>query len=84
MTIGKPATIKEAITLTLEAKDSCPTPGDQVNVFKDAFTTNRFFQSVLSKTNAVQLKSVSPRNNPPDTKPFVLFSLECKYPEQSR
>ena len=84
VTIGKPGTIKEAIAVTLEAKDSSPTPGDQVNKFKDAFTTNLYFQSVLSKTNAVQLKSVGPRNSPPDTKPFVLFTLEAKYPEQSR
>lgn len=84
VTVGKPPTIKESVLVTLEAKDSCATPGDQVNKFKDAFSTNAYFQSVLSKTNGVQLKYVSSRNVTPDAKPFVLFSLECRYPEKTR
>lgn len=84
ITIGKPPTVKETVTVTLEAKDSSPSPGDQVNKFKDAFTTNAYFQSVLRRTNAVQLKYVSSRNVVPDAPPFVLFSLECNYPEKTR
>ena len=87
VTAGKPATITEGITLTLDAKDSTPKPGepgDQVNPFKDAIATNAYFQSVLSRSNAVQLRNVSPLNVPPDGRPFRLFTLECNYPKQSR
>lgn len=87
VTAGKPATITEGITLTLDAKDSTPKPGepgDQVNPFKDAIATNAYFQNVLSRSNAVQLRNVSPLNVPPDGRPFRLFTLECNYPKQSR
>ena len=30
-------------------------PGDQINKFREALSTNAYFQSVLSKTNAVRL-----------------------------
>lgn len=84
VTLGKPATIKESILVTLEARDASPMPGDQVNKFKDILSTNTYFQTVLSRTNAVRLAFVGSPTTLPDSKPFVLFTVECRYPEQTR
>jgi hypothetical protein len=84
ITRGKPATIKESIVVTLDARDSGPVPGDQVNKYKDALTTNVYFQAELSKTNGVRLTFVGSPTIAPDAKPFVLFTVECRYPEQTR
>jgi hypothetical protein len=81
---GRPATIMESISVTLDARDSGPVPGDQVNKYNDALTTNAYFQAVLSKTNGVRLNFVGSPTVLPDTKPFVLFTVECRYPEQTR
>lgn len=84
ITRGKPATIKESIVVTLEARDSSPAPGDGVNKYKDTLSTNTYFQAELSKTNGVRLTFVGSPTVLPDTKPFVLFTVECRYPEQTR
>lgn len=81
---AKAASIKEAIVLTLEARDSSPNPGDRVNSFKEAISTNAYFQSVLSKTNGVRLTYVSNPTVLPDSKPFVMFTVEGRYPERTR
>lgn len=80
---GKPASVTEKITVTLEAKDSAANPGDQVNKFKQAIHQSPYFQSVLGQSNEVRLTNLSP----PQTlegKPFVLFTLECRFPEKTR
>lgn len=80
---GKPATATERIVVTLEAKDSGVNPGDQVNKFKQAVSECPYFKSVLGKTNEVRLTSLSPPQGA-GSKPFVLFTLECKFPEKTR
>jgi hypothetical protein len=82
----KPATVKETITLTLEAKDSSPVPGDQVNPYKDTLSANQYFLSALGRTNEIRLNFVSPPNpvSPTDPKPFRTFTLECRFPEKMR
>jgi hypothetical protein len=80
---GRPATVTERILLTLDAKDSGTNPGDQVNRFKQALIENTYFKSFLNKTNDVRLASLSPPQVT-DSKPFVLFTLECRYPEKTR
>jgi hypothetical protein len=80
---GKPASVTERVVVTLEARDSGPNPGDQVNKFKQAISQSAYFQSVLGKTNEVRLANLSP----PQTiegKTFVQFTLECRYPEKTR
>lgn len=84
VTGGKPATVKESIVLIIEARDSGPEPGDRVNKFREALSTNAYFQSVLSKTNAVRLTYVSATTVLPDSRPFKLFTVECRYPENTR
>ncbi len=75
---GKPPTATEQILLTLEAKDSAPNAGDQVNKFKQAVADCPYFRNALGKTNEVRLTSLSP------PQPSVLFTLQCRYPEHTR
>ncbi len=81
---GKPATVTERILLTLDAKDSGAVPGDQVNKFKQAIADCSYFRSALGKTNEVRLTNLSPPQTGADGRPFVLFTLECRYPEKTR
>ena len=80
---GRPASVTEKIGVTLEARDSGAIPGDQVNKFKKAVADNPYFRGMLGKTNEVRLVSLSPPNII-DGKPYVQFTLECKYPEKTR
>ncbi len=81
---GKPATVDEKITLTLEARDSSSTPGESVKSFKDVIAGSPYFQDMMGKTGEIRLKDVGAPQNPPDGKPFLLFTLECRYPEKVR
>lgn len=80
---GRPASVTERVVVILEAKDSGANPGDQVNKFKQAVSQSAYFQSKLGKTNEIRLANLSP----PQTiegKTSVLFTLECRYPENTR
>jgi hypothetical protein len=83
-TPGHPATATEKIVVSLDARDFSANPGDQVDKFKVVLASQDFFKAILSKTNGVQLTSLSPPQNGPDGKPYVLFTLECDLPEQTR
>lgn len=80
---GKPATATEKIVLSFDARDSSANPGDQVNKYKQAVTGSPYFKNVLSNTNDVRLASLSPLQSS-DNKGFVLFSLECRFPQKTR
>jgi hypothetical protein len=81
---GKPPAITEKITLTLEAKDAGPNPGDSVTKFKEAIAASPYFQEYVAKTNGVRLKDLGPPTADPSGKQFLLFTLECRYPEIKR
>jgi hypothetical protein len=81
---GRPPNVTEKVLVTLDAKDSSANPGDQVNKFNDALAQQSYFQTMLDKTNGVRLASLSPPQTGPDGKPYVLFTVECRYPAQSR
>ncbi len=86
---AKPASATERIVLTLDGNDSCPTPGDQVPKYKDALAGLPYFQSILSRTNMINLKNLSGRQLVPIPgstigKPCVLFTLECRFPDKTR
>ncbi len=83
ITPGKPATITEKTVVVMEAKDTASTPGDMINLFKDAVAGNEHFKAVLGRTNEVRLTSLSPPSTR-EAKPFVLFTLEARYPEVMR
>lgn len=82
---AKPATVTERLTLTLDAKDSSPNPGDQVSRFKENLSIMPYFRDLLGKTNEVTLRSLSaPQVDPTTGKACVLFSLECRAPDKTR
>jgi hypothetical protein len=81
---GRPATITEKLALILEARDSSPNPGDQRVAFTDALASHPYFQNALGKTNGVRLAFLSQPQSQPDGRPFVQFTLECRYPEKTR
>jgi hypothetical protein len=82
---GRPPVTTEKIVLNLEGMDLLPSAGDQVNRFKSVLTSNAYFKDMLTRTNPVNLKSLSPPQVAPVSgKPCVTFNLECRYPENSR
>lgn len=81
---GKPATATEKIVITLEAKDSSPNPGDQVNKYRQTIASNPFIESLLGKTNEVKLARYSTPTAIPGQPGFVSFALECTLPEKTR
>jgi hypothetical protein len=77
---GRPPSTTEKTVLNLEGLDLSPNPGDQVNRFKDMLIANSYFKNMLTKTNPVNLKSLSPPQLAPVSgKPCVTFNLECRY-----
>ena len=83
-TLGHPATATEKIVVSLDARDSSSNPGDKVDKFKETLAGQDYFKAILSRTNGVQLTSLSAPQNGPDGKPYVLFTLECDLPEITR
>jgi hypothetical protein len=83
-TPGRPGTVTEKIVVSLEARDSSANPGDQVNKMKDAVANQPYFKAALNKTNGVQLVNLSAPQLSPDGRPYVLFTLECNFPEVTR
>ena len=82
---GRPPTSTEHIVLTIDAKDYSPNPGDQVNRFKERVLQLDYFKSLLESNNAVRLLSLSsPQAAVGDSKPDVMFSLECRYQDKTR
>jgi hypothetical protein len=82
--LGRPSTVREKITLNLDARDFSANPGDQVNKFMQAIEKQPYFEEMLAKTNAVQL--TSPPSAPVEDggKVYVTFSLECQFPDVTR
>lgn len=82
--IVKPATAVEKMVLTFDAKDFSANPGDQVNHYKDGLIQQSFFKSHLGASGNVRLLNLTPPQSAPDSKPFVLFTLECRFPDKTR
>ncbi len=81
---GKPSFSTEHVLLILDAKDLSTNPGDQVNRYKDALVTQSFFKSALDRTNGVRLSNLSAPQSSLDSKPFVVFTLECNFSDKTR
>jgi len=81
---GRPSIATERIILTLDAKDASPNPGDQVNHYKDALATFPYFRAALDPTNGVRLLTASAPQTSMNEKPFVGFTLECRFPDKTR
>jgi hypothetical protein len=76
---GHPPAVMEHVTMTIDAKDFSSNPGDQVNHFKDALLKQDFFKPNLDAASGIRLSSLSALQTPADGKPFVLFTLECRF-----
>jgi hypothetical protein len=81
---GHPPTATEKTVLTLNAKDFSPAPGDQVNKFKNTVTGLNYFKAILDTTNGVRLSDLSPPQSAFDSKPYVLFTLECRFLDKTQ
>jgi hypothetical protein len=84
ITPGKPATIAERVQFVLDARDTGPLPGDQVNVYRQAISTSPYFQGWMGTTNEVRLATLSAPQKTAEGRSFVTFTLECRYPEVIR
>lgn len=85
VTMARPASATERIAVNLDGIDSAANPGDQVGLVKIVLATNAYFKEMLTQTNSINLRSLSPVQVAPVTgKPCVMFSLECRYPEKTR
>lgn len=82
-TPARPGSSTERITLTLDAKDTSSNPGDQVNRYKMALTKLDFFKTNL-QTNGIKLSNLSPPQFGLNNKPFVLFTLDCRFTDKTR
>jgi hypothetical protein len=81
---AKPATAMERIVLTLNARDSSPTSGDGVSKYQDALSSALYFQNALGKGAGFRLTALGSPQTGPDGKPFVLFTVEARFPEITR
>src|SRR5260221_4744460 len=74
----------EKINLLIDAVDSGAQPGNQVSRFKEAIANVPYFQSNLEKTNGVRLTSLSAPMAGVGRNPYVMFTLQCYFPEKAR
>jgi hypothetical protein len=82
---GQPAKSTEQITVQIEALDSSDFPGDQVDDYKQVVASLPHLESLFQEEEKdVRLTSLNPPQTDGAGKPYVLFTLECKYPEQVR
>ena len=81
---ASPPRAKEKIKLVLDAKDTSPNPGDeQINKFKETLAHTPYFQAQQISTNNILLRNLSsPQLDNDSGKPYVMFSLECAYPDR--
>jgi hypothetical protein len=84
MHAGKLGSVTERIVVTLDARDSSENPGDQVGRYKAALAAQPYFSAMLDPTNGITLTDESPPQTDPEGKDFVLFTLECRFPEKTR
>jgi len=80
---GHPAGQTEHVTMMLDARDFSPSPGDQVQHFKDALLKQAYFHDCI-QTNGMKLSGLSALQTPADSKPYVMFSLECRFNDRTQ
>ncbi len=80
----KPATATEKTVLTLNVKDTSPTPGDGVSKYQQALSTASYFREALARTGGFRLTALGSPQTDPDGKSILLFTLEARFPEKTR
>lgn len=81
---GKTPSVTERTSVTLDARDSSANPGDQVGKFKAALAGYPYFKGVLDPTNNISLTDESPPETDAEGRNYVLFTLECHFPDKTR
>ena len=81
---GKNPSVIEKTTVTLDARDSSSNPGDQVGKFKAALAAQPYFRQMLVRTNGITLIDESSPQQDNSGKTFVLFTLQCHFPDKKR
>jgi hypothetical protein len=81
---GKTPSVTERTSVTLDARDSSANPGDQVGKYKAALAAYPYFKEMLNPTNNIALTDESPPQTDAEGKNFVLFTLECYFPDKTR
>ncbi len=85
VTPGKPATATEEITVQIQAVDSSNNPGARVNDYKEAVVGLEHLHEVFKDQNReVRLTGLTPPQFDGSGRAYVLFTLECAYPETVR
>jgi hypothetical protein len=86
VTAGRPAAAVEHVKIYLSGRDTSTNPGsEQINKYKEALAHTDYFTAQKISTNNILLKNLSPPQVDGESgKMFVLFSLECSYPDRSR
>jgi hypothetical protein len=83
ITKGRPPAVKEKTVLTVEARDYSAQPGGQILNFQSALNSNAYFQANLKKAELTGRSA--PQTDPSDpSRTFVLFTIDCQYPERTR
>jgi len=75
----------EKVKLVLDAKDSSANPGnEEITKFKQILAQTPYFQTEKISTNNIMLKNLSsPQLDNDSGKTYVMFTLECLYPDKS-
>jgi hypothetical protein len=81
---GKNQSVTERTVVTLDGRDSSFNPGDQVGKFKAALAAQPYFKQMLDPTNSITLIDESSPQQDPSGKTFVLFTLQCHFPDKKR
>ena len=70
----------------LYARDNSANPCDeQINKFKEMLAHTPYFMAQQISTNNILLKNLaSPQLDGESGKPYVIFTLECSYPDKLR
>jgi hypothetical protein len=86
ITPARPAGALQRVKLILEGKDTSANPGsEQINKFRETLAHTKYFECQQISTNNILLKNLSsPQLDTESGKPYVLFTLECSYPDKVR
>jgi hypothetical protein len=80
---GRPSISTEHVSLTIDGKDSSPNL-DQMNRYKELLAQVGYFKTNLDSTNSVKLSGLSSPQSSFGRKPFVIFTLDCRFPDKAR
>jgi hypothetical protein len=76
--------VTERTVVNLDARDYSVNAGDQVGKFSAALARQAYFRDMLDKTNGIRLAGESSPQQDQSGKTFVLFTLECHFPDKKR